>query len=165
MLFEYKKGTVMKNLLERILSFLDKHHKAMILAAIFFAAFAEVMYTYTPQKGFDLTQLRPTGIFVVGIIISMTRLMDIDEEKLSKRITTYFYLGVLSAGVILTGGMLYNDFVNELPFWMAIVLFLPVYVGFIALLIKTKEYYKEFFKLSKKNIKIYIKMFLNLFKF
>lgn len=158
----------MHSAFEKVMCFFDKHHKGVFYLTVFFTVLSSVLYTFfhTKEYGYDSTiaDNLPSALIDIILLIMISKLNNIGEDKLEKRTATYFYLLVLFTSVIMTFGEMYIFFVKDISFITAVSLYLPLFIGLIVLLYKTRNYYKEFARKTSMDVKAYIKMFIDMFK-
>lgn len=158
----------MHSVFEKTMCFLDGHHKETFYLTVFFTLLSSVIYTFfhTREYGYDSTiaDNLPSALIDIFLLIMISKLNNIGEDKLEKRTATYFYMLVLFTSVIMAFGEIYIFFVRDIGFITAVLLYLPLFIGLTALLYKTRNYYKEFAQKTSMNVKVYIKMLIDMFK-
>lgn len=153
---------------EKIMCFFDEHHKESFYLTIVFTALSSILYTFfhTKEYGYDSTVLDnlPSAVMDIFLLITISKLNHIGEDKLDKRIATYFYMLVLFTSACMAFSELYIFFIADINPIIAVSLYIPLFVWLIALLYKTRKYYKEFAQKASMDVEAYIKFFLDLFK-
>lgn len=154
--------------IEKILSLADNNQKKIIYSSIFLFSISAILYLFGHTKYFGYTANLEDNIFAsvfpLIMCIQISKLHKIDNSKLDKRIVTYFYLLTFFTALFEVADELYCLFAKDASVIVVIIHFFILFIPFVILLYKTRDYYKKFADKLSLDIKNYFKLFIDSFK-
>jgi len=152
---------MIKNILEKIFSFLDKRQNIFALIALAITITSEILYIFfhTYEYGYFSTieENIPQAVFVPLIMIITFSL--VKNSKLNKRFVTYVYCVFFLISIIQFSGALHCIFIGDLSPIQAALLSLPLIISLILLCIYFLKQAKESIKMLWQWIKAVFKKY------
>ena len=140
---------MIKNILEKFFSFVDKHQNIFIFTSLAITIISEILYVFfhTYEYGYSATieDNIPQAVFVPLIMIITISL--VKNSKLIKRFVTYVYCVFFLISIIKFIGALHCVFIGDLSPIQAVILALPLVISLILLFICFLKHAKESIKM------------------